>query len=677
MMRARKCRSQQTAAVAAALISLVVAAAPAAAQTGALPRTDGDWLGKRPGAWAAEVAPAAAQRRAAARVAPPASLTECEEDPTFLCTTVPVPLDRRHPDGRMVNLHVEVYPHTGPGESEGAVFVTCGGPGCSITSGPKYGFAFFVLPEIAQTRDLVFVDQRGVGLSDPIDCPGLQASAAFSLYEDTAACHDQLGEASDLYSTTDVADDLEDARRALGYGRIDLFGGSYAGADMMTYAVRHTKRVRSVVLASPAVVVGVDPFYAYAPEAMTGIAAKVCGRSPACRAATPDPASAFAKVARDLRRQPVRGRGVDSAGATHDVRVTENLLANMIMYFNGAHFTGPGEIIPAMAAARGGDTVPLLRLGADNDPANGFGGDLREFSAGHGMVRSCVDSELPFDKTAGQLTRVRQFARAYAREPAFYGDISKPAWAHPGYLGFQPSPCIVRRWEDRPPYREGSRVKGVPTLVLGGEYDLPVPESAAKLATRVMTGASYVGISAAGHDPQFWSDCGPELVQRFYADRAVGDTSCARQRAGGWWVPGAFPTSLDGAPAATQTSGPPAPGRLRRLATAAAWTVMDSVQHNFFLPGDSVALRGGTVDFEEIEGGAQWTLGDARFTKDLTVNGTWTELERNFDGEFTVNGPGPKTTAMRIGGPFLADGEDITIAFDVGGLPATFTVPAY
>ena len=87
-----------------------------------------------------------------------------------------------------------------------------------------------------------------------------------------------------------MADDLEDVRRALGYGRIDLFGGSYAGVDMMTYAVRHAKRVRSVVLSSPAVVVGTDPFYRYAPEAMTGIAAKLCGRSPACRAAHPDPA---------------------------------------------------------------------------------------------------------------------------------------------------------------------------------------------------------------------------------------------------------------------------------------------------------------------------------------------------------------------------------------------------
>jgi pimeloyl-ACP methyl ester carboxylesterase len=591
-----------------------------------------------------------------------------------MCTTVPVPLDRRHPDGRTVNLHVEVFPHTGP-RGEGAVFVTCGGPGCSATLDPKYGFSFFVLPEIAKTRDLVFVDQRGVGLSDVIDCPALQLGAPFSLYRDAASCHDQLGDTADLYSTTDVADDLEDVRRALGYGKIDLFGGSYAGNDMMTYAVRHSSRVRSLVLSAPAMVVDTDPFYAYAPEAMTGVAAKVCGRSPACRAANPQPARAFADLARDLRRHPISGSGVDTAGEEHQITVTENLLANAIMYFNGAHFTGPGEIIPAMAASRRGDDVPLLRLGADVDPANGFEEDLRSFSNGHNLARYCVDGEFQWDKAAPRRTRFAQYARAYAREPDRYGDISKAAWAHPGYLGFQPDPCIVRRWEDRPMFRKGTRVKGVPTLVLGGEYDLQVPEAVARLATKVMVDSRYVAIRAAGHDPQFWADCGPEIVQRFIAERSLGDASCA---AGGWWVPGSFPQRLRDAPAAAQVAGKPATTRQRRLATVAAWTVMDSVQHNFIVSEDSVALRGGKVHFDNpADGVVDWTLDAAHFTDDVAVSGTFSAIGPDYSGDLAVTGPSGRARTIRISGPFLTDGEDMTITFAVDGRPATFIVPAY
>jgi pimeloyl-ACP methyl ester carboxylesterase len=630
---------------------------------------------------ARSVAPAAARAGGAALTeSATAALTPCEDDAAFLCTTVPVPLDRRHPDARKVNLHVEVFPHTGPeAGADGAVFVTCGGPGCSATLDPKYGFSFFVLPEIAETRDLVYVDQRGVGLSDVIDCPELQAGELGHLYDASRACHDQLGDAADLYSTTDVADDLEDVRKALGYDEIDLFGGSYAGDDMITYTVRHQEHVRSVVLSAPAMVVGVDPFYAAAPKAMPRIVAAVCRRSPACARADSHPARTFAGLARRLRHDPVVGTGVDSAGDRHRMKVTENLLSNFITYFNGAHFTGPGEITPATKAMRRGDRVPLLRLAADVDPRNGFGADLREFSNGHNLARVCVDGEFAFDKEAGARKRWHQYAAAYAAEPDFYGAISKKAWAAPDWLGWQPPPCIASRWEDRPMYPAGTTVTGVPTLVLGGEYDLPVPLPIARLATGVMQGATFVRMSAAGHDPQFWSDCGPELVQRFYRDLDVGDTSCADRPAGGWWVPGTFPTRVHQAPAARQTHGPRANRHQRRLVTVAAWTVMDSVQHNFFVPGDSVALRGGIVDFEPLENGAQWTLRKARFSRDVIVNGVVADHgDGVFHGTFRVRGPGRhRVTRVHFNGPFLSYGDSITLRADFGRGVAAFKVPAY
>jgi hypothetical protein len=282
-----------------------------------------------------------------------------------------------------------------------------------------------------------------------------------------------------------------------------------------------------------------------------------------------------------------------------------------------------------------------------------------------------------WDKSAAPAVRQAQFAAAYAAEPAFYGPISKAAWAAPGYLGFQPTPCISSNWEDRPMYPNGAHVTGVPTLVLGGEYDLVVPESVSKIATDVMVGATYVGVAAAGHDPEFWSACGPELVQRFFLEGAVGDTSCAAKPAGGWWIPGSFPTDADDAPPATQTSGPRAPKGVRRLATVAAWTVMDSVQHNFFVPGDSVGLRGGTVHFEFVDPVPQWTLDQARFTNDVAVDGTITSIDRVFDGDLTVTGPGKRTTTAHINGRFLTTGADMTVTFDIDGHQATFTVPAY
>ena len=150
-------------------------------------------------------------------------------------------------------------------------------------------------------------------------------------------------------------------------------------------------------------------------------------------------------------------------------------------------------------------------------------------------------------------------------------------------------------------YPAGPEVRGVPTLVLGGEYDLPVPEAVSRQATDVLVGATYVSMTAAGHDPQFWSDCGPELVQRFILDRRRR-RHVVRRRTGRRLVDsGQLPERAS--IRHRRPCRPRARGHRdqRRLVTVAAWTVMDSVQHNFFVPGDSVALRGGTVDFEPID----------------------------------------------------------------------------
>jgi hypothetical protein len=92
-------------------------------------------------------------------------------------------------------------------------------------------------------------------------------------------------------------------------------------------------------------------------------------------------------------------------------------------------------------------------------------------------------------------------------------------------------------------------------------------------------------------------------------------------------------------------------------------------------------LRGGTVAFafDPAASVASWTPADARFSEDVAVSGSLsgTALGQDFDGTFSVVGPGPRTQTMRITGPFLTDGADMTITLDVAGRPATFTVAAY
>ncbi|MEU4197444.1 alpha/beta fold hydrolase [Kribbella sp. NPDC026611] len=598
-------------------------------------------------------------------------LVPCE-DPAFLCGTVPVPLNRRKPDGRMVPLHVEVLPHTGPAAAPaGAVFITLGGPGASISLFDKYPYVD-MLAKVSETRDLVLVDQRGVGLSTAIDCPAWQHGGPF--YPSAAQCHDQLGDTANFYSTIDVADDLEQVRRTLGYSDIDLLGASYAANDMVTYATRRPANVRSITIGAPALTVGTDPFYAYPPKGFPALVDAVCGGTPACSAANPDPASSLAWLADRLRRRPVSGTGVDSHGVPHQITVTENLLATAIMFFNGGSFVGPGEITQAAVALQHGDAVPLLRLAADVDPANGFdAGDPREFSNGHWLARLCTDQPVQWDKNAGPAARLGQYAAAFAAEPAQYGPISKGAWDHEGYLGYQPLPCIASRWEDRPSYPSIARVRGVPGLVVSGQYDAGLPDEAIRIASRMIPGSALVELAGAGHQVWFYGSCGAELVQRFITTLKVGDTSCAATPPAGWWMPGSFPLTAAAAPPARQIGGPSAPADVRRLATATAWTVLDGLQHQASISGlVAGGLRGGTITYVP-DAEAPFVYDNARFTRDVGVSGATTWTADGIDGAFTVSAPTGATMTARLTGPFTKLGSQLTLTLG----QSSFAIPGY
>src|SRR5688500_8862328 len=85
-----------------------------------------------------------------------------------LCGNYEVFEDRQRKSGRKIALKIMVFPATGPNKEPDAFFYIPGGPGSSATEDAPY-----VAPQYAkirERRDLVFVDQRGTGGSNPLDC---------------------------------------------------------------------------------------------------------------------------------------------------------------------------------------------------------------------------------------------------------------------------------------------------------------------------------------------------------------------------------------------------------------------------------------------------------------------------------------------------------------------------
>ena len=176
-------------------------------------------------------------------------------------------------------------------------------------------------------------------------------------------------------------------------------------------------------------------------------------------------------------------------------------------------------------------------------------------------------------------------------------------------------------------------------------------------------------MTGAGHDSQFWSpSCGPELVQRFYRDLDVGDTSCANEPALGTWVPGTFATSVGQAPAASQTGGPRANRSGRRLITATAWTVLDALRHNFLTAEHSVGLRSGALEYAYLDGVNTWTYDQVRFTRDVRVSGVVNDPTGtgHFVADLVAQRLGSTPVTVRMEGQLFTYREDATLTADFG-----------
>ncbi|HET6937500.1 MAG TPA: alpha/beta fold hydrolase, partial [Nocardioides sp.] len=210
-----------------------------------------------------------------------AGLHSCHVLPHARCGSIERPWEPGNPAAGTVTIGfvlIRARDHTKP--VLGTVVPHEGGPGYS-TTGTASSYAEMYGP-LLERRNLLLVDQRGTGLSEPIDCRLLQNSDV--PYADAAAaCAAQLGDRADDYTTALSADDLAAVVDALGVGPVDLYGDSYGTFFAQVYAGRHPDQVRSVVLDSAYPTYGEDGWYPTQGPAMRSSFALVCRRSAACR----------------------------------------------------------------------------------------------------------------------------------------------------------------------------------------------------------------------------------------------------------------------------------------------------------------------------------------------------------------------------------------------------------
>ncbi|HEY6305320.1 MAG TPA: alpha/beta fold hydrolase [Candidatus Angelobacter sp.] len=172
------------------------------------------------------------------------------------CGTYEVFEDRAAHSGRTIKLHVVVLKALGPAAASDPVFWLHGGPGAAATDMVEAA-QVGLLGVARHDHDLVFVDQRGTGASNPLKCDlgddprDLQAFFGEMFPRDKVReCREKLEKIANLklYTTPIAMDDLDEVRAALGYKKINLLGASYGSIAAEVYLRQHPEHVRSAFL---------------------------------------------------------------------------------------------------------------------------------------------------------------------------------------------------------------------------------------------------------------------------------------------------------------------------------------------------------------------------------------------------------------------------------------------
>lgn len=244
----------------------------------------------------------------------------CDDAPApFECATVPVPLDRAHPNGQKIALALVKLPATNPSGAIGPLLVNPGGPGGSgvdLVEGNVWP------PALTRNFDLIGFDPRGIGRSDPVQCdfdisklytpdPAprtpeavTQLESVSKAYVKSCASHNEA--LLPHMGTRDVADDMDDIRRALGAEKINYLGYSYGTSIGQVYADRYPTHIRAMVL-DGVVRLGQDGIDAARIQgvAFDQVLEQFFRQCPSLADCPADPAATFRQVRERLRGAPI------------------------------------------------------------------------------------------------------------------------------------------------------------------------------------------------------------------------------------------------------------------------------------------------------------------------------------------------------------------------------------
>jgi pimeloyl-ACP methyl ester carboxylesterase len=425
------------------------------------------------------------------------------------CGGLEVPEDPADPQGAKIRLAIAVVPAVSTRAQPDPLFLIAGGPGQGSIQG--YAPLLSSFAGVRRERDLVLVDQRGTGDSNRLDCAmpddalegGEIPPAELAVL--ARDCLPGLPGRPEFYTTSIAVGDLDAVRAALGYERINLFGGSYGTRVAQHYARRFPDRTRTAVLDGlvPPTIALVPQIAIESQRALERVFDR-CAADPACNERFPELAQQFARLDAALRRGPVTISLADPVtGKRRQVAVTRAHLVTMARML--VYSPGTASLLPLLIheAATLGNYGPLAAQ------AEMLGDELESMIA-MGMHHSVVCAE-----------DAPRFAGAVDRQALEATTIG------PQMVDGMEAICAV--WPRGPVDADFAEPldSAVPALLLSGEFDPATPATYGEMAAEGFRNGRHVVVPGQGHGVTRLP-CVQRLLREFIAAGSVDalDDAC-------------------------------------------------------------------------------------------------------------------------------------------------------
>lgn len=600
----------------------------------------------------------------------------CSEDSSFTCVTIDVPLDHFNPaDTRTIPVVFAVLPASG---TRKGMFVTAtGGPGTSgVLLADSYSAGFD--PSILESFDVVFFDQRGMGLSGGLTCP----SAAAAYYQQdfrgiTRAQEKALKKISSRFAadcvsespstdllpylgTKQAVEDLELFRQLVGDEKFWLYGESYGTQYAQTYAAAHGDHLAGLILDGTVDLTfnGIE-YYAQQAQAFndTLVATlSACNDDPACADALKGEAvAAYDALAAKLSEHDLSFRYPLPGGGFKNRKFT---LSDLEFVAASQMYTESDRMMftRALAAyASNSDLIPLARLlyidlALDPQTLEVIPDPSWSDAIFYGV--ECQDygypGNTPDQKAENYLAAADPFEASIPRLASIiYGDLPCAYWPH------------ATSDLTRPAYLVAA---GIPTLVLGATADPATPVSHGINVYQHLADGYLITTQGGSHVTfGYGRECPDALVTDFLVNDVVPaerETTC----------PGIVADEfVPVAPRTAKEFQDPAEAAL------SVETEMNYLPEFFywdgFTPTSVGCTYGGTFDFDLSGSGTKYNfdLNRCQFTSNFKITGTGfynIELDR-FVLNFKTSGRW--TCDLR----YVRRGEKVTLSGTCNGKPVS------